>query len=98
MNFEFEQPDLTNITVSVELRIRIVTKVLEQTKILPPFRSNGSVSSAGSQDEPVYRKAKLNLFNQPIVCACEGLFAKLPCRRIGENATLQPILIRVLTR
>ena len=31
MNLEFEKPDLANLTICAELRIRVMTKVLEQS-------------------------------------------------------------------
>src|SRR5579863_3242075 len=97
MNLELKQPNRANLTICVELRVRIVTKVFKQPQIPPAFRSDGRVPPAGNQNESVNREIGCLLLDQPIIHPRKRLLAKLPRRRIRQDVAFQPVMVRILT-
>src|ERR1700730_10519644 len=97
MNRELEKPYLAHFTIRVELRVRIVTKIFQQPKIPPAFRSDGHVSPARNQHKSVYREIECLLLYQSIIYSRKRLLAEFSRRRVGQDVALQPVMVGVLT-
>jgi len=96
MDLQLEEPNLTDFSVCIELRVGIMAQVLEHAQITPPARSCVFVSSAGDLYETVDGEIELLLFDQPVIYTGNGLLARLSGRGIGQDVALKPIMVRIL--
>src|ERR1700676_4067808 len=97
MYSELKNPNLANLSLRVELIVRIVALVFKQAQIPPTVRTDGLVPPTCDRDESVDRKDKLPLFDYPLIHAGKGLLANFSTRCLCQNSSLKPIAVRILT-